>query len=160
MTALRAWPQRASGNPETTTGGNALKFYASVRLDIRKIGQIKEGDQSVGTRARVKVVKNKMAPPFREAEFEVRFGSGINVFGELVDLGAAHGLLEKSGSWYLLDGERIGQGRDKACDFLREQPEVADALRTRLVEALRAERRIAPPAEEEPAAEADEAKAA
>jgi recombination protein RecA len=145
------------GNPETTTGGNALKFYASVRLDIRRIGQIKEADQVVGTRARVKVVKNKVAPPFREAEFEVRYGSGINALGELVDLSATHGLLEKSGAWYQLDGERIGQGRDKACEFLAGQPEIASALRERLIGALRSETRAAraaPPEEEAAAPEA------
>ena len=125
------------GNPETTTGGNALKFYASVRLDIRRIGQLKEGEQTVGTRARVKVVKNKVAPPFREAEFEVRFGEGINVVGEIVDLAAAQGLIEKSGAWYALDGERIGQGRDKACEFLRERPAIADALRARIIASLK-----------------------
>jgi recombination protein RecA len=136
------------GNPETTTGGNALKFYASVRLDIRKIGQIKEGDQAVGTRARVKVVKNKVAPPFREAEFEVRFGEGINVVGELIDLGTSNGLVDKSGTWFALDGERIGQGRDKACEWLRQHPDAAESLRTRLLAAAR-ERRdaAAPPAE-------------
>ena len=128
------------GNPETTTGGNALKFYASVRLDIRKTGQIKEGDQAVGTRARVKVVKNKVAPPFREAEFEVRFGEGINVLGEIVDLGSTHGLIEKSGAWYQLDGERIGQGRERACEFLRQHPEVANSLRDRLLAAMREQR--------------------
>ena len=132
------------GNPETTTGGNALKFYASVRLDIRKTGQIKEGEVAVGTRARVKVVKNKVAPPFREAEFELRFGEGVNVLGELIDLGAAHGLLEKSGAWFSLDGERIGQGRDKACDWLRSRPEVAESLRTRLLASSAAGRESAP----------------
>jgi recombination protein RecA len=125
------------GNPETTPGGNALKFYASVRLDIRRIGQIKEGEEAVGSRVRVKVVKNKCAPPFRQAEFEVRFGAGINVQGEMVDLGATHGLLEKSGAWYLLDGERIGQGRDRAGAFLGEHPEIADALRARLLSAMK-----------------------
>ena len=130
------------GNPETTTGGNALKFYASVRLDIRKTGQLKDGETAVGTRARVKVVKNKVAPPFREAEFEVRFGEGINVAGEIVDLAVAQGLIDKSGAWYSLDGERIGQGRDKACDHLREHPEVAGALRARLVEALKDRRDV------------------
>src|SRR5258706_1329640 len=95
------------GNPETTTGGNALKFYASVRLDIRRIGQLKQGEENVGSRVRVKVVKNKCAPPFRQAEFEVMYGTGVNQLGEMVDLGATHGLLEKSGAWYLLDGERI-----------------------------------------------------
>jgi recombination protein RecA len=133
------------GNPETTTGGNALKFYASVRLDIRKTGQLKEGDQAVGTRARVKVVKNKVAPPFREAEFEVRFGEGINVLGEIVDLGATHGMIEKSGAWYALDGERIGQGRDKACEYLKQHPEVADRLRDKLVAALKDKRDLVAP---------------
>ena len=132
------------GNPETTTGGNALKFYASVRLDIRRIGQIKEGEQVVGARVRVKVVKNKMAPPFREAEFEVRYGSGINTIGELIDLGSACGLVEKSGAWYALGGERIGQGRDKACDYLSGQPEMAATLRAKLIVGLKAEQRAAP----------------
>ncbi len=125
------------GNPETTTGGNALKFYASVRLDIRKIGQIKEGEQTIGSRVRVKVVKNKVAPPFREAEFEVRFGSGIDALGELVDLAAAHGLIEKSGASYSLDGERIGAGRDQAAAFLRAHPKLANDLRERLIAARR-----------------------
>ena len=133
------------GSPETTTGGNALKFYASVRLDIRKIGQLKEGEQAVGTRARVKVVKNKVAPPFREAEFEVRFGEGINVLGEIVDLGSTHGLIEKSGAWYALDGERIGQGRDKACEYLRQHPEIADSLRNRLLATMRERRETGEP---------------
>jgi recombination protein RecA len=134
------------GNPETTTGGNALKFYASVRLDIRKTGQLKEGEQAVGTRARVKVVKNKVAPPFREAEFEVRFGEGINVMGEIVDLGAAQGMIEKSGAWYALDGERIGQGRDKAIEHLRQHPEIADRLRERVIAALKDRRELPAPA--------------
>ncbi len=125
------------GNPETTTGGNALKFYASVRLDIRRTGQLKNGDDIYGSRARVKVVKNKVAPPFRQAEFEVLYGTGINVLGELIDLGATHGVLEKSGAWYILDGERIGQGRDKAMAFLGENLEIREALRTRLLSAMR-----------------------
>jgi len=126
------------GNPETTTGGNALKFYASVRLDIRKTGAIKkDGDDAVGTHVRVKVVKNKCAPPFRQAEFDVLFGSGINVMGEVVDLGATHGLIEKSGAWYLLDGERIGQGRDNVCAFLAEHREIVESLRERLLSAMR-----------------------
>jgi recombination protein RecA len=148
------WRPGVFGNPETTTGGNALKFYASVRLDIRKTGQIKEGEKAVGTRARVKVVKNKVAPPFREAEFEVRFGEGINVLGEIVDLGAAHGMIDKSGAWYTLDGERIGQGRDKACEYLREHPEVAEVLRARLVATLKDKRDMVAPAVENPAEEA------
>jgi recombination protein RecA len=125
------------GNPETTTGGNALKFYASVRLDIRRTGQLKNGEEVVGSRARVKVVKNKVAPPFRQAEFEILYGTGVNQLGELIDLGAAHGLLEKSGAWYLLDGERIGQGRDKAMQFLAEHGEVRDAMRSRLLSAMK-----------------------
>jgi recombination protein RecA len=125
------------GNPETTPGGQALKFYSSVRLDIRRIGQIKQGDEAVGSRVRVKVVKNKCAAPFKQAEFEVLYGAGINVQGEIVDLCAAHNLMEKSGSWYLLDGERIAQGRDKACEFFAENPEIADALRDRLMTAMK-----------------------
>jgi recombination protein RecA len=126
------------GNPETTTGGNALKFYASVRLDIRRIGQLKNGEEIYGSRARVKVVKNKVAPPFRQAEFEILYGTGVNQLGEIVDLGATHGVLEKSGAWYLLDGERIGQGREKALAFLAEHHEVRAALRDRLMSAMRA----------------------
>jgi recombination protein RecA len=125
------------GNPETTPGGQALKFYASVRLDIRRIGQLKQGDEAIGSRVRVKVVKNKCAPPFRQAEFEVLFGAGINQLGELVDMGATHGLLEKSGAWFILDGERIGQGREKAMSFLGENPEVAESLRDRLLSAMK-----------------------
>ena len=103
------------GNPETTTGGNALKFYASVRLDIRKTGTVKNGDQVVGNKTRVKVVKNKVAPPFRECEFEITYGTGISAVGEIVDLASEAGLIEKSGAYYSLNGERIAQGRDKAC---------------------------------------------
>ena len=124
------------GNPETTTGGNALKFYASVRLDIRRSGQIKQGDVVVGSRTRVKVVKNKLAPPFREAEFEILYGGGINRMGELLDLASERGLIEKSGAWYSLEGERIGQGRDKSCAWLNEHPEQVDQLRTKLLESL------------------------
>ncbi len=129
---------RVPANPETTTGGNALKFYASVRLDIRRTGQLKNGEDVIGSRARVKVVKNKVAPPFRQAEFEILYGTGVNQLGELIDLGATHGLLEKSGAWYLLDGERIGQGRDKAMQFLGEHPDVRDAMRSRLLSAMKA----------------------
>ncbi|MEO6952324.1 MAG: recombinase RecA [Polyangia bacterium] len=125
------------GNPETTTGGNALKFYASVRLDIRRIGQLKNGDEIYGSRARVKVVKNKVAPPFRQAEFEILYGTGVNLVGELVDLGATHGLLEKSGASYSLDGERIGLGREKAMAFLTEHPDIRQALRDRLLSAMK-----------------------
>jgi recombination protein RecA len=136
------------GNPETTTGGNALKFYASVRLDIRRTGQLKNGEEIVGSRARVKVVKNKVAPPFRQAEFEILYGTGVNQLGELIDLGATHGLLEKSGAWYVLDGERIGQGRDKAMQFLGEHPELRDSMRSRLLSAM-AQATPAPRAAEE-----------
>ena len=110
------------GSPETTTGGNALKFYASVRLDIRRIGAIKRGDEVIGNETRVKVVKNKMAPPFRQAEFEIHYGQGISLEGELVDLGVTHDLVEKSGSWYSYNGNRIGQGKDNARVYLKENP--------------------------------------
>ena len=113
------------GNPETTTGGNALKFYSSVRLDIRRIGAIKNGEEVVGSLTRVKVVKNKVAPPFREAEFEIMYGTGISKEGELIELGVLHNLVEKSGSWYSYKGERIGQGKDNARSFLQQHPEVA-----------------------------------
>ena len=133
------------GNPETTTGGNALKFYASVRLDIRRIGQVKNGDETIGSRVRVKVVKNKCAPPFKQAEFEVLYGQGVNRPGELVDLGALHGLLEKSGAWYVLDGERVAQGRERACEFFVENPEIADSLRERLLSAAKVAIEASPP---------------
>jgi recombination protein RecA len=120
------------GNPETTTGGNALKFYASLRLDIRRIGAIKHGDEIRGNRTKVKVVKNKVAPPFREAEFDILYGVGISKEGELVDLGAEHGILEKSGAWYAFNNERIGQGRENARDYLREHPDVAVEIEGRL----------------------------
>jgi recombination protein RecA len=127
------------GNPETTTGGNALKFYASVRLDIRKIGVVKNGDQVVGNHARVKVVKNKVAPPFREAEFDILYGVGVNAPGEVVDLASAAGLFEKAGAFYSFRGERIGQGRDKASDYVAEHPEIAEEVRRLLLEARKAE---------------------
>ena len=127
------------GNPETTTGGNALKFYASVRLDIRKIGVVKNGEQVVGNHARVKVVKNKVAPPFREAEFDILYGVGVNVPGEIVDHATAAGLFEKSGSFYSFKGERIAQGRDKACAYVAEHPEIAQEVRLTLLEARKAE---------------------
>jgi recombination protein RecA len=113
------------GNPETTTGGNALKFYASVRLDIRRIGAIKNGEEVVGNQTRVKVVKNKVAPPFREAEFEIMYGAGISREGEIIDLGSENGVIEKSGAWYSYKGERIGQGKDNTRTFLKEHPEMA-----------------------------------
>ena len=117
------------GNPETTTGGNALKFYASVRLDIRKISQIKKGDDVIGNETRVKVVKNKMAPPFRQATFEVYYGQGVSREGELIDLGVARGIIQKSGSWYSHNNNRIGQGKDNAKQWLIDNPEIAAAIR-------------------------------
>jgi recombination protein RecA len=123
------------GNPETTTGGNALKFYASVRLDIRRTGQLKEGETVVGSRSRVKVVKNKVAPPFREAEFDILYGTGIARANELLDLASERGLVEKNGAWFALNGERIAQGREKACEWLRDHPAIMDELMQRLVSA-------------------------
>jgi recombination protein RecA len=116
------------GSPETTTGGNALKFYASVRLDIRRIGAIKDREEVVGNQTRVKVVKNKVAPPFKLVEFDIMYGEGISKVGELVDLGVTGGVVEKSGSWYSYNGERIGQGRDKAKEFLRQNKDMADSI--------------------------------
>ena len=113
------------GNPETTTGGNALKFYSSVRLDIRRIGAIKNGEEVIGNQTRVKVVKNKVAPPFREAEFEIMYGQGISREGEIIELGVAHNFIEKSGSWYAYKGERIGQGKENAREFLKTHPDIA-----------------------------------
>jgi len=130
------------GNPETTTGGNALKFYASVRLEIRRLGILKDGDTVIGTRTRVKVVKNKVAPPFKDTEFDVLYGQGISRAGEALDLAVTLGLAEKSGSHFLLDGERIGQGRERAVEWLRERPQVLDTMIGRV---LTAEARPAPP---------------
>src|SRR5208282_6302923 len=116
------------GNPETTTGGNALKFYASVRLDIRRIGQIKDKEQVVGNQTRVKVVKNKMAPPFKVVEFDIMYGEGVSKRGELIDLGIQAGVVEKSGSWFSYEGQRIGQGRENAKTFLKDNPDIATAI--------------------------------
>ncbi len=124
------------GNPETTTGGNALKFYASVRLDIRRIGAIKKGDEVLGNETKVKVVKNKMAPPFKQAQFSIMYGEGISFAGEVVDLGVQHGLVQKSGSWYAVGNERIGQGRDNAIKYLKEHPEMLEQLAGALREKL------------------------
>jgi recombination protein RecA len=116
------------GNPETTTGGNALKFYASVRLDIRRIGAVKRGEEVIGSETRVKVVKNKVAPPFRKCEFEILYGEGTSREGEIIDLGVAENLIDKSGAWYSYNGDRIGQGKDNVRQFLREHPEIANAI--------------------------------
>lgn len=116
------------GNPETTTGGNALKFYSSVRLDIRRIGSIKEGQEVVGNRTRVRVVKNKMAPPFTEAEFDIMYGEGISKTGDLIDVGVEAGIIDKSGSWYAYDGERIGQGRENVKKFIKENPDLYEKM--------------------------------
>src|ERR1700722_13230899 len=125
------------GNPETTTGGNALKFYASVRLDIRRTGALKRGEEVVGNETRVKVVKNKVAPPFKQADFDILYGEGISREGEVVDLGSQHGIIDKSGAWYSYNGDRIGQGKDNARDYLRERPalalEIEDQVRVKLL---------------------------
>ena len=123
------------GSPETTSGGNALKFYASVRLDIRRIGQIKNGADVVGNQTRVRVVKNKMAPPFKTVEFDIMYGEGISKLGEMLDLGVKHGVIEKAGSWYSYDSERIGQGRENAKVYLREHPDVAGLIEAAIREA-------------------------
>ena len=120
------------GNPETTTGGNALKFYASVRMEIRRIGQIKDRDEVIGNQTRVKVVKNKMAPPFRQVEFDILYGEGISKVGELIDLGVKAGVVEKSGAWFSCDSQRIGQGRENAKQFLRDNPEMAASIEQRI----------------------------
>jgi recombination protein RecA len=146
------------GSPETTTGGNALKFYSSVRIDVRRIAAIKEGDEVTGNRTRVKVVKNKVAPPFRQAEFDIIYNEGISREGDLLDLGVDEGIVEKSGSWYSYNGERIGQGREKARTFLKENPDAC----TRLTEEVYLAKglKLATPArvadENAPAAEPDE----
>ena len=124
------------GSPETTTGGNALKFYASVRLDIRRIGAVKEGEEVTGNETRVKVVKNKVAPPFRQTEFQILYGVGINRYGEIIELGVQQGLIEKSGAWYSYQGDRVGQGRKNASDFLRDNPEVCAEIDGKLREQL------------------------
>ena len=126
------------GNPETTTGGNALKFYASVRLDIRRIGQLKDGEEVKGSQTRVKVVKNKVAPPFRKAEFDIMYGEGISRAGEIVDLGSDLGIIKKSGSWYSYNETKLGQGREAAKDMMRDNPELADELEQLIFAALKA----------------------
>src|SRR5476651_1468437 len=120
------------GNPETTTGGNALKFYASVRMDIRRIGAIKKGDEVIGSETRVKVVKNKVAPPFRQAEFDILYGEGISREGEIIDLGVIHKIVEKTGAWYGYNGDRLGQGKDNAREYLKERPEIAKEIEAKI----------------------------
>ena len=126
------------GNPETTTGGNALKFYASVRLDIRKSSAIKDGDNILGNLVKVKVVKNKVAPPFRKAEFEITFGEGISKIGEIIDLGVEHNVIQKSGSWFSYNGSKLGQGRDAAKALLKDNPELAEEIEAKVREAIAA----------------------
>jgi recombination protein RecA len=140
------------GNPETTTGGNALKFYASVRMDIRRIGAIKKGDEIIGNETRVKVVKNKMAPPFKQVEFQILYGEGISREGELIDLGVKHGIVEKSGAWYSYGEDRIGQGKDNVREFLKQNPDIAGEIETRL-------RTLLLPTRNAPVAEAEELEA-
>ena len=139
------------GNPETTSGGNALKFYASVRMDIRRIGSIKKGDEVVGSETRVKVVKNKVAPPFKQAEFDIMYGDGISREGEVLEIGVNLGVLEKSGAWYLHSGDRLGQGKDNARDFLKENPRLAREIEAKIRE--KAGIAKSPPAAAEPAEE-------
>ncbi|MBP1677749.1 MAG: RecA protein [Bacteroidetes bacterium] len=125
------------GNPETTTGGNALKFYASVRLDIRRIGQLKDGEDAIGNQTRVKVVKNKVAPPFRKAEFDIMFGEGISKSGEILDLGVEYGIIKKSGSWFSYGDTKLAQGRDASKQLIRDNPELAAELETKIVDAIK-----------------------
>lgn len=125
------------GNPETTTGGNALKFYSSVRLDIRRIGSIKDGDKVIGNQVRVKVVKNKVAPPFRKAEFEITFGEGISQVGEIVDLGVEYNIIQKSGSWFSYNGSKLAQGRDATKKLIKDNPELLDELKAKIMEAMK-----------------------
>ena len=140
------------GNPETTTGGNALKFYASVRMDIRRIGAIKKGDEIVGNETRVKIVKNKMAPPFKQVEFQILYGEGISREGELIDLGVKHGFVEKSGAWYSYGEDRIGQGKENVREFLKQNPDIAGEIEARL-------RTLLLPAKGAPVTEAEELEA-
>jgi recombination protein RecA len=134
------------GNPETTTGGNALKFYASQRLDIRRIGAIKDGEQVIGNRTRVKVVKNKVAPPFKEVEFDIMYGHGISREGDVLDLAATESVVEKSGTWFSFGGERIGQGREQAKLFLRDHPQVLSQIEGKLFERFGVKKQPAVPA--------------
>ena len=144
------------GNPETTTGGNALKFYASVRLDIRRIGAIKDRDEVVGNQTRVKVVKNKVAPPFKQVEFDIMYGKGISKNGELVDLGVKVGVVEKSGAWFSYNGQRIGQGRENAKQFLTDNPDIAAKIEGQIRESAGLLADVLAHGEEEVNATADE----
>ncbi len=137
------------GSPETTTGGNALKFYSSVRLDIRRIGAIKKGEEVIGNQTRVKVVKNKVAPPFKQAEFEILYGEGVSREGEIIELGVAMGLIEKAGAWYSCNGDRIGQGKENVRAFLKENAELANSLEAQIREAAMPKTQAAPQAEDE-----------
>ena len=141
------------GSPETTTGGNALKFYSSVRLDIRRIGALKKGDEVVGNQTRVKVVKNKLAPPFKQAEFEILYGEGISREGEIIELGVKHGLVDKAGAWYSYNGDRIGQGKENVRQFLKDNPDIADEIDAKIRAELMPEKapKPAPQAPEAPA---------
>ena len=125
------------GNPETTTGGNALKFYASVRLDIRRLAQIKDGEEAVGNRVKVKVVKNKVAPPFRSAEFDIIFGEGISKMGEIIDMGVELGVIQKSGSWFSYGADKLGQGRDTVKQLLHDNPELATQMEAKIREKIK-----------------------
>jgi recombination protein RecA len=138
------------GSPETTSGGNALKFYASVRLDIRRIGAIKKGDEVLGNETRIKVVKNKVAPPFRQAHFEILYGEGVSREGEIIELGVGQGLIEKSGAWYSYNGDRIGQGRENVRNFLKENPDIARQLETQIRAALIPDEKAGKAADEQP----------
>jgi recombination protein RecA len=141
------------GNPETTTGGNALKFYASVRLDIRRTGAIKDGQEVIGNRTKVRVVKNKMAPPFKEAEFDIMYGEGISQTGDLLDMGVATEIIEKSGAWYSFEGERIGQGRENVKRFLQDNSDIFENIQNRVKAALGLQAPAPQPAEPAPAAD-------
>ena len=145
------------GNPETTTGGNALKFYSSVRLDIRRIGAIKKGEEVVGNETRVKVVKNKVAPPFKKAEFEIIYGQGISFLGELVDLGVKYGFVQKAGSWYSYNNDKIGQGKDNVREFLRENPKIAEEIEANIrAEAFDVKEESKPQSKDKPVSEKSE----
>ena len=124
------------GSPETTAGGNALKFYSSVRMDIRRIGTVKEGDEAIGNETRVKVVKNKVSPPFRQAEFQILYNKGINRLGEIIDKGVELDIIEKAGAWYSYNGEKIGQGKSKSIEFLEENKKLLNAIEKQVVEAI------------------------